>query len=247
MGAVHSLPFGASTSRLTFVLSMTTTPWRLNAELETRVLGLIDALPQNYTLAMNVPYVLKRDNSVYPAVPSGFWSHPRIYVLRGEDQGPMTKLLPTLTLLHASGAAAARTVVVALDDDIVYPPQYIMALTQPFDVANLTFAVGNAANVPGSGPLPQGYLGYGIPVQVVTRELLSDLETLSTNPQSPCFTADDFVVGKMLAKHGVSLRGFSLNKVPHIDTQASDADPKGLLHQNHEVVYKTCDAYMKSM
>ena len=239
---------GAGGSKLTFILSMTTTPSRLGAALEARLLRLVDALPQNFDLVLNVPWTLKRDGDApYPEVPSGLTAHPRVHVVRLDDQGPITKLLPTLRTLVASGRTAARMVVIVLDDDIVYPPAYVCALAAAFRPSDLSYVVANVSEVKYGGlHLPQGYRGYGIPMAVVTHALLDDLNAAGAQAGAPCFTSDDFVVGRALAKHGVAVRGFSLAGVPYIDMRESSADPKGLMTQDHAKAYRACDAHMRS-
>jgi hypothetical protein len=59
---------------------MTTMPQRLNAELEKRIFVMLDGLPHNYKLVLNVPHVFKRGNEPYPPIPSGLQHHPRIAI-----------------------------------------------------------------------------------------------------------------------------------------------------------------------
>ena len=234
---------GAQTSvfnaQFPFVLSMTTTPWRLNQDLVKRVTTLLDALPQNYSLTMNIPHVLKRDNSTYPSVPDELTNHPRILIHRVEDQGPITKVLPTLKRLMGSSS-----IIVVIDDDIVYAPDYIRALTSNYKQDESSFVSANVS-FPWHGiRVPEGFKGYAIPAQVVTPMLLHDLETFGTVPGTPCFTSDDFVIGMMLRKHGIKTKGFSLIGITPINVSASNADPRGLRTQNHWNMYGRCKAQL---
>ena len=89
--------------------------------------------------------------------------------------------------------------------------------------------------------VPEGFRGYAIPVKLVTPALLADLETYGSQVGTPCYTSDDYVVGRMLHKHKIRTQGFSLVGVPGINVSASDADPRGLKTQNHWNMYHRCN------
>ena len=232
---------------LTFVLSMTTTPWRLTEALQARLLRLLDALPKNFSITLNIPKHLKRDNEApYPAVPSGLRNHPRIKASIVPDYGPITKVFPTLKELAAAGSASSRTVVIALDDDVVYSPEYILALASAFKPNDLTAVVANLSHASYAKGLhvPQSATGYGVPVALATRAFLSDLEIMGTQHGTPCYTSDNFVFGKVITKNGIGTRGFSTDGVPDLDMRQSASDPRGLQRQNHAIMYQSCQDHM---
>jgi hypothetical protein len=94
------------------VVSMTTIPSRAHA-----VKGMIDKLSEQTVLPDRIylclPYWSKKEGREYP-VPDGL--SDRVTILRCEDYGPITKILPTLFV-----EKHPETMIITLDDDTHYP------------------------------------------------------------------------------------------------------------------------------
>ena len=186
-----------------YVLTMSTVPSRLNADLSGRIGALLDHLPHNFSLVLNVPHVLKRTNTSYPDIPNSLYAHPRVQIERVDDQGPITKVLPTLKrVLHTQ----FKCVLVVIDDDVLYPAKYIENL-----VRNVTpqsrFVKGHTSrSYYEAGRVPEGFKGYAIPSQVVTAELISKLEEI--NALQACQTADDYAMAAALVAVGIPLEEY---------------------------------------
>ena len=197
MGVTTSAVKRKSEETVPYVLSMTTTPWRLNEDLEKRMFELLDGLPPNYVLVLNVPYTFKRDGSAYPAVPSGLAHHPRVQIVRVEDIGPITKVLPTLKRL----SNMQPCVVIVIDDDVLYPPAYIKELASGVTPKSKFIKGRTSGAYYHAGTVPEGVSGYAIPSGVVTPPLVAALE--QTSKIKDCFGTDDYVVAAALQKLNV--------------------------------------------
>lgn len=74
---------------------------------------------------LNIPHIFKRDGSSYDIPNFINEIDPRIKIVRVEDIGPGTKIIPTLLQLNE----ASDTIVITADDDILMLPQTIETLT----------------------------------------------------------------------------------------------------------------------
>ena len=227
-----------------FILSMTTTPTRLNDALARRVLALLHALPASYTLDLNVPWVLRRTGAAYGDIPPSLAAHPRVTVRRTPDVGPITKLLPTLQARQSQ-----RAVVVVIDDDIVYAPAYIRKLTHGM-TADTTWMRGQTSGgAYSAGDFIEGFRGYAVPLPLITPAILQELRVHGTRAGTPCFSSDDYVVGRVLRAHGVHTAHFDATGVPAVDTRQSVADTDALWRHAAAIVpsharYDACAAQM---
>ncbi|MFD7733973.1 hypothetical protein ACFV6F_26790 [Kitasatospora phosalacinea] len=99
------------------IVSMTTVPERLPL-IGPALRSLLDQSCPADRIVLALPHLSVRGTAAYPA--------PRalpgaVEVLRCEDHGPATKLLPVL-------AAEPEAVIVAVDDDVVYPRDFLQCL-----------------------------------------------------------------------------------------------------------------------
>lgn len=228
------------------ILTCSTVPWRMERLAKT-LPALLDKLPERFSGWINVPWVRAKDGTAYPAaVPLELAEHPRITVHRvASDMGPITKLLPTLDAVHDP-----RVLLVVIDDDIVYPPAVILAMTNGMAGDTSGFVRGTQAyRHPVTGfAIVEGFAGIVIPRAVMTHAVVEELRTLGTAPNSPCFTSDDYVISVVLARHHIPVQAFSLNREKAgMDTSASDQDPRGLWNQGHLATYNACRKQLHQM
>lgn len=99
------------------VVSLTTIPARIH-DLRPTLLSLIEQTRPPDRIILALPHRSRRDGQPYPIpvdLPAG------VSILRCDDLGPATKLLPALR-------AEPEALVVALDDDVIYPRDYLETL-----------------------------------------------------------------------------------------------------------------------
>lgn len=103
-----------NTAKYPVIISVTTSPKRLQNCLDNLVTMLKDnVVPSFAEIHLNLPRTFKRTGEIYPQIqsPTG-----RIKIFRDmEDEGPATKLLPTLDRMHGVNA-----LIITWDDDTTY-------------------------------------------------------------------------------------------------------------------------------
>ncbi len=104
------------------VVSLTTTPYRIY-KLKPVIDGLLAQNVDISRIYLNIPYKFKRDNLEY-TIPEWLTKYKKVQILRTEDYGPITKLLPVLALANLS----KNTIIVTVDDDVRYPHNLILQL-----------------------------------------------------------------------------------------------------------------------
>lgn len=108
-------------TKLRIVVSLTTTPYRID-----KIQATLDSMLQQSVkpdkIYLNIPYYLKRDNLEYK-IPGWLQNYPGINIVRTEDYGPITKLLPTLQYEQDP-----QTIIITIDDDVWYPKHVVRDL-----------------------------------------------------------------------------------------------------------------------
>ena len=203
VSAARALAPDAAHADVHYMMTMTTMPSRLNAGLEKLVFTMLDGLPQNFTLALNVPAVLKRTGVAYPAVPSGLQQHPRVRVFRTDDLGPITKVLPTLQRVAAAQYAC---VVIVIDDDVLYPAAYIADLARGMAPGTKYIKGDTSRAYYYAGRVPEGVKGYVLPSGLITPGLLQLLQRFAAT--KACAGADDYALGAAFGQSHIELREY---------------------------------------
>ena len=88
---------------------------------------------------LNLPYVNRRTNTAYEPpdwLTTGSWMGVPLHINRGDDVGPLTKLVPALSV-----ETDPSTVIITCDTDKRYPPTLSLTLAQ-HTAANPTAAYG---------------------------------------------------------------------------------------------------------
>lgn len=202
------------------VISLTTTPHRIH-----KISAVIDSLTnQNAPLKdiyLSVPYEFKRDNLRYD-IPIWLASNPSVTILRTQDYGPATKLLGLLS----SKKFAPETIIITVDDDIVYPRNTILhlayqALQHPENAIGLSGAdlynslelvakndaglgLKRRNNYAGLVTVLQGYAGIAYRAGFFQ----DDIFALETFPAS-CISSDDLTFAFYLESHNVPRRSIA--------------------------------------
>ncbi|SFL68431.1 hypothetical protein [Shimia aestuarii] len=99
------------------IVSLTTIPSRIS-RLETVLKGLIDQSRPPKKIVLNVPDESLREDEPY-VIPEALSGLAFLEIRRGRDWGPATKLIPTLL------DAAPDQVIVVVDDDRIYPRDFL--------------------------------------------------------------------------------------------------------------------------
>ena len=205
-----TIPAGSPTAARV-VASLTTTPQRLD-----KLGGTLDSLlAQTVTpdrIYLNIPHVFKRTGEAYDLarLPSRYANHPLVKVVRCDDFGPITKLLPTIGREQALGSPES-TLLWVVDDDHVYPPNYLqvalgVAEAQPRAAVSLSctdlYTVADPAE---RSAYPEPRCGVAEAFAGILYRLgffasglsLSDYLAVALASDA-CFRSDDFVVSNYL-------------------------------------------------
>eukprot|EP00755_Sulcionema_specki_P007195 Sspe_Gene.37565::Locus_18130_Transcript_1_1_Confidence_1.000_Length_1867::g.37565::m.37565 len=196
------LPTGTSRTHRV-VISMTTTPLRLPHILPTlNSLLAQDKVPD--AIYLNIPWRSKRFNREY-VVPAAVKAYAAVTIVRTEDFGPITKLLPTL-----QREQDPNTLIVTVDDEYWYPPQMLSTLVEQYKVAPFAAYAFAGQMVQGgelrSGEVPS-YRVHPTGVDVLEGFLgalyrRGDLQGIR-QPPPDCWTADDVWISAHLKAKGI--------------------------------------------
>lgn len=117
------------TKRVPVVVSLTTTPERLQGATIKKVLASVlaqDPAPQ--ALEMNIPYVMKRSGAQY-TIPQWLLDSP-VEIHRCDDLGPATKYVSTL---QRYAVKSADQKILIIDDDMIMPSGLVGAADASMD------------------------------------------------------------------------------------------------------------------
>ncbi len=219
------------------VVSLTTIPSRIEF-VDTALKSLMDQARPPRKIVLNVPDFSLREDVAYE-VPARLLKLTSVEVRRGRDWGPATKVIPTLL------AAEADQLVVVVDDDRIYPHDFIqtferraektpdVALTMagwivPQDLIDRRTTIrsnffkqppaplrGTRLRKPREIDVVLGVFGYAV------RPRFYDLEALADFSDTPkfAFLTDDVRTSALcqVAKHSIPCRGLSC--LPKADKQ----------------------------
>ena len=204
------------------VFSMSTLPHQVEYVNET-LTSLAQQVLKPDAIYINLPYINRRTNTVYVPpnfLTTGSWLGVPLHINRGEDVGPLTKLVPTLSVETDPG-----TVIITCDTDKRYSPTLSLTLVQ-HSAANPTAAYGACGWGFLFRPAPVGVVpvyvpwamrgAYGRQVDVLQAVCgnayrrsffpppnTTELVRFST-PHVHCLTTDDLWIAGWLAARGSS-------------------------------------------
>jgi hypothetical protein len=222
LSRVDPKPRAITTRTERLVVSLTTVPERVLL-IRPVLRSLVDQTCPADRIILVCPERCLRTGSPYPPIPE---LPPGVEVVRCEDQGPATKLLPVLRLEHSA-------IVVAVDDDVFYPADFLETLlaahrSDPTSAWGwrgwqfrrdtsprlLEYVFATAINSPTDVDVLFGTWGYLIPPGALDQAVqdFGDLQHLRW--------VDDIWISGHLARRGVRRRVVAARSLP-LETRAS--------------------------
>ena len=191
-------------------VSLTTVPPRVRACLTT-LSSLVNQSRKPDAIFFNVPHTCARlggERYVLPPEVTAFCERNGVTINRCEDEGPITKLLPTLRRELPQGA-----LLMTADDDIAYPVRHLQGLLEAH--AKHGCAVGYSGfylleynlvqhtSPPGVVDVLEGYAGALYPRAAFDLAGFEAYLAASGAAQAPARLADDLLISNYLAGRGV--------------------------------------------
>lgn len=237
--------------RVRIVISMTTIPSRLG-----NLHKVLEAIIDKQTVKpdvvyLNVPHVFGRTGELYD-ISKLRYSSPRLKVLRCDDYGPVTKILPALEAEYGN----ERTVILYTDDDAIPPPDFVeqyvrQGLERPGHVMHAVCGQGFYTKSPTpiddkkGCTIPEAFEGILLPVDAVKD--LDDFKNfvMKAIRNKSCFKSDDYVVGAYLTSRGIPRSPVS--GIRNRFDRMTDKDGLSDIDGTHPARYEPCYKYLKAI
>jgi hypothetical protein len=245
------------------IISLTTTPKRLNECINNLMIMInSNVFPKNSEIHLNLPKIFKRTGEIYQKITS---PHEMIKIFDNiEDEGPATKILPTLDRFQNSDV-----LIISIDDDILYNDEifnYHLYMNKEYDnkvvttYSDLNYYFNSKVseiknkfkenvskiklkniNLPHhQGYFIEGYSSVAYPTSIVK----ADMIRTSLNK---CKNSDDLIISKELCNNNIPIIviGNSLYKFVILNLMIKSQDfglKEDALHkmQNHIDKYFEC-------
>lgn len=238
-------------SRVRIVVSMTTIPSRLD-NIDKVLESLIDKQTvRPDVLYLNVPHVFGRTGETYELSKIKY-SSPRLKILRCDDYGPVTKLLPALEAEYGND----RTVIIYADDDNIVPPDFIEQYVKqgrrhPDHVMYTRCGQGFYHKSPTpvddkqGCTIPEAFEGILLPANAIKD--LDDFKSfiMKAIRNKSCFKSDDYVVGAYLTSRGIPRS--PVHGVMDRFQRLVDKDGLSDIDGAHAARYEPCYKYLKAI
>jgi hypothetical protein len=238
-------------NRTRIVVSMTTIPSRLE-----NLDKVLESLIEHQTVKpdvvyLNVPHVFGRTGEAYD-LSKLHYSNPRLKVLRCDDYGPVTKLLPALEAEHGN----ERTVIIYADDDNIVPTDFVQQYVsqsqkrpghvmytrcgQKFYSKSPTPVDDNKGCT-----IPEAFEGILMPVDAI--QDLEDFKSfvMKAIRNKSCFKSDDYVVGAYLTSR--SIPRSPVQGLMDRFKRLVDKDGLSDIDGAHAARYEPCYKYLKAI
>ena len=196
------------------VVSLSTLPSRIQG-IKPTLQSILDNTVAADAIYLNLPEYSKREACRYEIPENLTDISPIVKINRvREDYGPVTKLYPTLEV-----ETDPETIIICIDDDLVYDPRLIERLIQASDYyggeQTICIRGWNYIKIANRFTLPlytpfwgsrnvkvlQCYMGV-----LYKRKFFNDLELFKKYMSlRPCFTTDDIMISNYLSKVGVKI------------------------------------------
>jgi len=233
------------------VVSMTTIPSRLD-----NIHKVLESLIDNQTIQpdvvyLNIPHVFGRTGETYDLSKIKY-KNPRLNIIRCDDYGPVTKILPALEAERGNN----RTVIIYADDDNIVPTDFIEQYTKqarkrPNHVMYARCGQGFYTKSPtpiddNQGcTIPEAFEGILLPVNVIKDfDDFKDFIMKAIRNKS-CFKSDDYVMGAYLTSRGVPRS--PVYGVMDRFQRLIDKDGLSDIDGAHSARYEPCYKYLKAI
>jgi hypothetical protein len=193
------------------VVTLTTSPKRI-AKIEPvidSIMNQTSSVP--YIIVLNLPFVYKRNNSTFGDIPDFLLNNSRVYINRCEDIGPATKVLPTVKIVRP------LTILISIDDDIVYPEDTVATLLEMSRIYPEAAITGHSGMLlehddalpyrrDETKPFQLAELVEGHASVLYRREFLVDFDydDILTTPLA-CYLGDDLILSNHLRKKNIPI------------------------------------------
>ena len=231
------------------LVSLTTSPRRIE-HIEPVLDSIMKRTMKPDKIILNLPYVFKRNNTIFEKIPSFITSNKMIHVNRCEDIGPITKILPTIQI-----AKDMDSIIISIDDDIIYPDYFIEKLIKKAEQYPHCVITGSGSIEYRNRlfEIAEGYAG-----NLYRKKFLIDfpVHEIPDYPKA-CYLGDDLIISNFLAKKFIpiiSLKEDELRDALYNENRilpySNESDALHLSHQNnnsfHGHDYRTCVEYLKT-
>lgn len=228
------------------VVSLTTTPQRLPAVGRT-IKSILKNTIKPDAIFLHLPEVLKRTGQKYPAIPEELTKMKHLRINRTDDIGPATKLLP-ITQKIKDG----NTYIVVIDDDVLYPKDFIESLlTVSTQFPNSVITGYGYPDICSTKVLDKyvystcmcaGFAGYMLQRSMLNgwkKNIPLDVNNLS------CFLSDDLTISNHFLNKHIPIIAL---KIPYLVAKLKIDQISGALHliDSNFVKYSKCAAFLKT-
>jgi hypothetical protein len=181
---------------LPIIATMTTLPNRINL-----IKPVLDSiLPQVHHVEINLPKICKRTNTAY-VIPEWLKNMPNVQIFECEDEGPITKILPTLK-------RHKNAYIFSIDDDTEYYSTIVQNClseskqNRVVSCSGIKFYKGGYVQVTkGKSETLEGFAGILYPPFEYSKFEYFDKVLKDKN----CFLGDDVVVSNYMCMLGMEL------------------------------------------
>jgi hypothetical protein len=242
------------------IISLTTSPKRIS-QIKPTLDRIMEQTVLPDAIVLNLPHVFKRNGETFGDLPEFITTNPLVKINRCEDIGPATKILPTAKLY-----SDPETIIISIDDDILYTPNMIETYLK-YSSMFPDVVVSSSSNYLRSAPpkninesdLPpntyfseflEGYSGVLYKkrfLDIIMKDLTD--EYILQLPKY-CFQSDDFLLSNSLTRNGIPI--FIINKSDIVEHPLEYGEGKDALHHGanetslgNDDNYNKCARFMR--
>lgn len=233
------------------VISLTTIPSRIG-NLDRVLDSLIDGQTVKPDVVyLNVPHLFGRTSEPYD-LSKMTYSHPKLKILRCDDHGPVTKLLPALEAEHANKG----TVIIYADDDNIAPSDFIQKYIKKsqqrpghviYTACGQNFYSKSPTPIDDNNgcTIPEAFEGILMPVDAIEDFEDFKMFVMKAIRNKSCFKSDDYVVGAYLTSRAIprSMADVVFGRFQRLIDKDGLSDIDGA----HPARYEPCYKYLKAI
>lgn len=217
------------------IVSLSTSPKRIS-KIEPVINNMLEQTLVPDVIVLNLPIIFKRNNSKFTLpLPTFIKDNSKILVNFVDDIGPITKVLPTVKLY-----SDPETIIISIDDDIIYPKNRIQELVET--AVKYPNAVVSSSEVL-KEEFVEGWRGVLYRQKHLVNFPVRDIKDFPRQ----CYLGDDLIISNYLKKNNIPVI-YVPSKVP-IPLQYGEEEDA--LHKSHDSPtfyghdYDGCIEYLK--